>query len=410
MVKAPCCDKAGVKRGRWTAEEDDILTKYIQSKGEGSWRSLPKDAGLLRCGKSCRLRWVNYLKSDLKRGKFSTHEDETIIKLRSSLGNRWCLIASHLPGRTDNEIKNYWNSHLSRQIYNYRKMIQQLNQSPIVVNQPLKSSTTYIPSNPPKARTSKSIMKKKNSHSPPKDHDNIPPEKMEFKSIESTTCSGEVLNGESTAVLIPANPVVEEESVSSMILDILEDKETLDDIFLNSFANDILSDHIFEADPIGDPNFQTVSQLHADQDKELLFSNIDEIENWLMDANIDQSKANPGLISESVKCDQIYDCLLTDLYPNDELDFLGWDCGNMELDGGVQDYQPRVNQDLLPSEAEKFDEIYHFSSTNLYPTYDELDVPGWAYGSMELDGNVQDEELWDSEDEKLLSRLWESRK
>ncbi|KAG4916671.1 hypothetical protein JHK87_054228 [Glycine soja] len=119
MVRAPCCEKVGLKKGRWTTEEDEILTKYIMANGEGSWRSLPKNAGLLRCGKSCRLRWINYLRADLKRGNFSVEEESTILKLHASFGSRWSLIASHLPGRTDNEIKNYWNSHLSRKIYTF---------------------------------------------------------------------------------------------------------------------------------------------------------------------------------------------------------------------------------------------------------------------------------------------------
>ncbi|TVU21235.1 hypothetical protein EJB05_30860 [Eragrostis curvula] len=120
MGRAPCCEKVGLKKGRWTKEEDEILARYIKEHGEGSWRSLPKNAGLLRCGKSCRLRWINYLRADLKRGNISEEEEEMIMKLHATLGNRWSLIAGHLPGRTDNEIKNYWNSHLSRRASDFR--------------------------------------------------------------------------------------------------------------------------------------------------------------------------------------------------------------------------------------------------------------------------------------------------
>ncbi|KAF5752160.1 hypothetical protein HS088_TW01G00067 [Tripterygium wilfordii] len=124
MGRAPCCEKVGLKRGRWTAEEDEILTNYIQANGEGSWRSLPKNAGLLRCGKSCRLRWINYLRADLKRGNITPQEEETVVKLHAAFGNRWSLIAGHLPGRTDNEIKNYWNSHLRRKIYSFASTLK----------------------------------------------------------------------------------------------------------------------------------------------------------------------------------------------------------------------------------------------------------------------------------------------
>ncbi|CAL0334198.1 unnamed protein product [Lupinus luteus] len=118
MGRSPCCEKAHTNKGAWTKEEDDRLISYIHAHGEGSWRSLPKAAGLLRCGKSCRLRWINYLRPDLKRGNFTEQEDELIIKLHSLLGNKWSLIAGRLAGRTDNEIKNYWNTHIRRKLLN----------------------------------------------------------------------------------------------------------------------------------------------------------------------------------------------------------------------------------------------------------------------------------------------------
>ncbi|KAL5802724.1 hypothetical protein ACOSQ4_031029 [Xanthoceras sorbifolium] len=105
-----------VKKGPWTVEEDQKLTDYIQKHGHGRWRILPKNAGLKRCGKSCRLRWTNYLRPDIKRGKFSLEEEETIIQLHRVLGNKWSAIAARLPGRTDNEIKNYWNTHIKKKL------------------------------------------------------------------------------------------------------------------------------------------------------------------------------------------------------------------------------------------------------------------------------------------------------
>ncbi|KAK4426211.1 Transcription factor [Sesamum alatum] len=116
MGRSPCCDKIGLKKGPWTPEEDQKLLAYIQEHGHGSWRALPPKAGLQRCGKSCRLRWTNYLRPDIKRGKFSFQEEQTIIQLHALLGNRWSAIATHLPKRTDNEIKNYWNTHLKKRL------------------------------------------------------------------------------------------------------------------------------------------------------------------------------------------------------------------------------------------------------------------------------------------------------
>ncbi|KAK4369785.1 hypothetical protein RND71_009260 [Anisodus tanguticus] len=116
MGRQPCCDKVGLKKGPWTVDEDKKLITFILNNGQCCWRAVPKLSGLLRCGKSCRLRWTNYLRPDLKRGLLSEYEEKMVIDLHAQLGNRWSKIASHLPGRTDNEIKNHWNTHIKKKL------------------------------------------------------------------------------------------------------------------------------------------------------------------------------------------------------------------------------------------------------------------------------------------------------
>jgi len=121
MGRSPSCSSCskheeGLHRGAWTGSEDKILSEYIKTHGVGRWEDLPKKAGLKRGGKSCRLRWLNYLRPDIKRGNISPEEEELLFRLHRLLGNRWSLIAGRLPGRTDNEIKNYWNTQLSKRV------------------------------------------------------------------------------------------------------------------------------------------------------------------------------------------------------------------------------------------------------------------------------------------------------
>ncbi|KAI3823232.1 hypothetical protein L1987_04665 [Smallanthus sonchifolius] len=105
-----------MKKGLWSPEEDEKLMNYMITNGQGCWSDIARNAGLQRCGKSCRLRWINYLRPDLKRGAFSPQEEEVIVHLHSLLGNRWSQIATRLPGRTDNEIKNFWNSTVKKRL------------------------------------------------------------------------------------------------------------------------------------------------------------------------------------------------------------------------------------------------------------------------------------------------------
>ncbi|KAF8700988.1 hypothetical protein HU200_033879 [Digitaria exilis] len=144
MGRQPCCDKLGVKRGPWTAEEDRKLISFILSNGHCCWRAVPKLAGLLRCGKSCRLRWTNYLRPDLKRGLLTDAEEQVVIDLHAKLGNR-CELYVHKSQKTDNEIKNHWNTHI-------KKKLIKMGIDP-VTHEPLDQKTTSSP-----ATTSQSVV------------------------------------------------------------------------------------------------------------------------------------------------------------------------------------------------------------------------------------------------------------
>ncbi|MCL7040821.1 hypothetical protein MKW94_012607 [Papaver nudicaule] len=103
----------GLRKGSWTEAEDNLLRKCVEKYGEGKWHQVPIRAGINRCRKSCRLRWLNYLRPSIKRGQFEPDEADLISRMHKLLGNRWTLIAGRLPGRTANDVKNYWNTHFN---------------------------------------------------------------------------------------------------------------------------------------------------------------------------------------------------------------------------------------------------------------------------------------------------------
>ncbi|KAL0904026.1 hypothetical protein M5K25_026096 [Dendrobium thyrsiflorum] len=154
MGRAPCCDKANVKRGPWSPEEDAALRSYIHNHGfGGNWIALPQKAGLKRCGKSCRLRWLNYLRPDIKHGSFTKEEDDMIFTLYNKIGSRWSVIASKLPGRTDNDVKNHWNTKLKKRVMEgkasnsgryHRSSIPLISAQPLIPSAQASSSTSCV--------------------------------------------------------------------------------------------------------------------------------------------------------------------------------------------------------------------------------------------------------------------------
>ncbi|OIV90240.1 hypothetical protein TanjilG_01436 [Lupinus angustifolius] len=113
----------GVRKGAWNKLEDDLLRVCVQQYGEGKWHLVPKRAGLNRCRKSCRLRWLNYLDPNIKRGEFNEGEIDLMLRLHKLLGNRWSLIAGRLPGRTPNDVKNYWNSYIRKKKSSHKECV-----------------------------------------------------------------------------------------------------------------------------------------------------------------------------------------------------------------------------------------------------------------------------------------------
>ncbi|XP_062104668.1 transcription factor MYB101 [Humulus lupulus] len=187
----------GLKKGPWTTSEDAILVEYVRKHGEGNWNAVQKNSGLARCGKSCRLRWANHLRPNLKKGSFSPEEERIIIELHAKLGNKWARMASQLPGRTDNEIKNYWNTRMKRRqragLPLYPQEIRHYqNDNP---QRHLSSSfnSQFLPSS-------------HHHHHPPKANYSFPHHRATFQSQQSD--SAQLFNGTNPVFALPINSPV----------------------------------------------------------------------------------------------------------------------------------------------------------------------------------------------------------
>ncbi|KAB2611162.1 trichome differentiation protein GL1-like [Pyrus ussuriensis x Pyrus communis] len=236
MGRSPCCSKdEGLNRGAWTAMEDNVLTEYIRIHGEGKWRNLPKRAGLKRCGKSCRLRWLNYLRPDIKRGNITHDEEELIIRLHKLLGNRWSLIAGRLPGRTDNEIKNYWNTTIGKRIQVEGRSCSDGNR-----RQPTQEKTKKPVQSSPEPRTNNSCTKVVRAKASRCTKVVLPHESHKFgdsteQAIDAAPIFDQVVNNPTVGIDDPLSPMLfldDENSTSAFLLDFKMDENFLSD-FLN---------------------------------------------------------------------------------------------------------------------------------------------------------------------------------
>ncbi|XP_057747914.1 transcription factor MYB123-like [Arachis stenosperma] len=304
MGRSPCCSKdEDLKRGAWTADEDKILIDYIRVHGHGRWRNLPQKAGLKRCGKSCRLRWLNYLRPDIKRGNISSDEEELIIRLHNLLGNRWSLIAGRLPGRTDNEIKNYWNTNLSKRMKD---------------NKDHNKETTTSSSNPKHPQT-----------------EPTPPFKIDFPVIrtKATKCSKPLLINNNARQSTPV-PLLLDASAAAAAADSEANNN-------KNIVSSIASNHKEVLSKNYNSNDEFLPFFNEDDDKEIL-SNTD----LLIDDYCNLTDADGGLndLINSDVSDLCYELLLSP-YSDQPTTIFSDDILNQWTHGYFDDADDHINHD-----------------------------------------------------------------
>ncbi|KAG8384180.1 hypothetical protein BUALT_Bualt04G0091300 [Buddleja alternifolia] len=232
----------GVRKGAWTKEEDILLKKCIEKYGEGKWHLVPLRSGLNRCRKSCRLRWLNYLRPNIKRGYFSKDEVDLIKRLHKLLGNRWSLIAGRLPGRTANDVKNFWNTHIEKKLGNKEGNIEKekvqktITKSNIVRPQPRTFPKSHVMEASPINQTNDWTNKDENpNNKKPSSSTSSPQEEVDecikwwSNLLQETELGADIspfsLSGEedhqTEQIITPGlNNPVEQDGLSSLVLDV----------------------------------------------------------------------------------------------------------------------------------------------------------------------------------------------
>lgn len=155
------CLDPSLHKGPFTLEEDEKILDYVKKNGPKDWRPLSELLGA-RSPKQCRERWVNSLNPGLSKDSWTLEEDRIIFEAHSQHGGKWALIARLLPGRSDNAIKNRWNSSISKRIQReqtgvVRLLPEKIKKAPEITFTPAKKPKALAPIQIPQQRQNTSV-------------------------------------------------------------------------------------------------------------------------------------------------------------------------------------------------------------------------------------------------------------